>query len=210
MTVEDLLPPSASRVPGELLRLATSAFIEPLAQALQDDRLWRHPLVDGQDPALRSDLDILSARIPAVLDSLDAVPQAMMHGDACPQNLLVPADAPDAFVPVDWSAGSPVAVGYDLGQLVIGHAHTGRIGPLHLPMLTDMVIDAYVAGLAQEGMPVHTQDVRYGMETTLVLRSAFTSLPLDRLGEEPTRELAAHVADRIRLTRYLVDLGLGR
>jgi hypothetical protein len=209
-TVEDLLPASASRVPGELLRLATSAFIAPLAEALRDDALWRHPLVDGQDPALRSDLDRLAARIPALLDSLDAIPQAMVHGDACPQNLLVPADAPDAFVPVDWSAGGLVAVGYDLAQLVIGHAHTGRIGPLQLPMLTDMVIEAYAAGLAQEGMLVDTQDVRYGLETTLVLRNAFTSLPLDRLGEEPTRELAAHIADRIRLTRYLVDLGLAR
>jgi hypothetical protein len=59
-------------------------------------------------------------------------------------------------------------------------------------------------------MPVETEDVRHGVEATLVLRSAFMSLPLDRLGEEPTRELATHAADRIRLTRYLVDLGLAR
>ena len=45
---------------------------------------------------------------------------------------------------------------------------------------------------------------------TVVLRSAFMSLSLDRLGEEPSHELARHLADRIRLTRYLVDLGLAR
>ncbi len=201
MTVEDVLPSSASRVPGELLRLATSISIE-----IDDDAAWRHPLIDAQDPTLRGDLEKLEARIPALVDSLDAIPQAMVHGDAHPQNLLVPWDAPDSLVPVDWSAGGLVAVGYDLAQLVIGHALTGRIGPLQLPMLTDMVIDAYAAGLAQESMPVQTQDIRYGMETTLVLRNAFTSLPLDRLDEQPAREFA----DRIRLTRYLVDLGLAR
>src|SRR5262245_37789817 len=138
MTVEDLLPSSASRVPGELLRLATSTVGET-----DDNAVWRRQLVDSQDPALRGDLDKLAARIPTLVDSLDAIPQAMVHGDARPQNLLVPADAPDAFVPVDWSAGGLVAVGYDLAQLVIGHAQTGRIGPLQLPMLTDVVIDAY-------------------------------------------------------------------
>lgn len=184
MTVEDLLPSSASFVPGEPLRVAP-----PLGD---------NPLIDGQDPTLRSDLKKLAARIPALVDSLDAIPRAMVHGDASPQNLLVPADAPDAFVPIDWSARGLVAVGYDLAQLVIGYANTGRIVPLQLPMLTDVVVDAYAAGLAQEGMPVDPWDVRYGMETTLVLRNAFASLPLDGL------------ADRIRLTRYLVDLGLAR
>jgi hypothetical protein len=211
MTVEDLLPSSASRVPGELLRKATRGYVETLAvPALLDDAVWRHPLVDRQDPALRGDLEKLAARIPGLVDGLDRLPQAMMHGDACPQNLLVPADGPDGFVPVDWSSGGLVAVGYDIAQLVVGHAHTGRLGPLQLPMLTDLVIDAYAGGLAWEGMPVETEDVRHGVEATLVLRSAFMSLPLDRLGEEPTRELATHVADRIRLTRYLVDLGLAR
>lgn len=181
MTVEDLLPSSASRAPVEPLRMTP-----PLGD------------IDRQDPTLRSDLEKLAARVPALVDSLDAVPQAMAHGDASPQNLLVPADAPDAFVPIDWSAAGPVAVGYDLAQLVIGYANTGRIVPLQLPMLTDVIVDAYAAGLAQEGMPVDAWDVRYGMETTMVLRNAFTPLPMDRL------------ADQIQLTRYLVDLGLAR
>ncbi len=181
MTVEDLLP-SASCVPGE-----------PLTRPLEDN-----PLIDKQDPTLRSDLEKLAARVPALVDSLDAIPQAMAHGDASPQNLLVPADVSDSFVPIDWSAVGPVAVGYDLAQLVIGYANTGRIVPLQLPMLTDVVVDAYAAGLAQEGMPVDPWVVRYAMETTMVLRNAFAALPLDRL------------AERIQLTRYLVDLGLAR
>ena len=209
MTLDDPLPAGASRVPGEVLRMATRGFVEALAvPALLDDAVWRHPLLAGTDPRLRDDLGRLAERIPGLLDTLDRLPQAMMHGDACPQNLLIPADDPGAFVPIDWSAGGLAVVGYDLGQLVIGEAHAGRLGPAELPALTGAVVDAYAAGLAWEGLPVDLDDVRYGAAAVLVLRSAFLTIPLDRLAEEPTAGLAAHVAERIRLTRYLVDLGL--
>lgn len=49
------------------------------------------------DDRLRADLRALGARVPELLDSMDTLPQALPHGDASPQNLLVPADAPDTF-----------------------------------------------------------------------------------------------------------------
>ncbi|TCN44593.1 hypothetical protein EV644_101270 [Kribbella orskensis] len=52
----------------------------------------------------------------------------MSYGDACPQNLLVPADQPDGFVAIDWTASGLVAAGDDLGQLLIGRAHSGELG----------------------------------------------------------------------------------
>ena len=42
----------------------------------------------------------------------------------------------------------------------------------------------------------------------MTLRSAFTALPVDRLDEPVTDELAALMARRLRLTRHLVDVGL--
>jgi len=51
--------------------------------------------------------------------------------------------------------------------------------------------------------------VRFGFHAALVVRSAFSALPLARLSGPNTRADAALVAHRIRLTRYLVDLGLG-
>ena len=57
-------------------------------------------------------------------------------------------------------------------------------------------------------MPVDEELVRYGFDAALVVRSAFTALPLERLAEPPTDELAEQFAHRTRLTRYLVDLGL--
>ena len=209
LTLHDGLPSTASREPGEVTRLAYHGPVRLLAlPALLDQSTWRHPLLAGRDPSLRDDLERLSGRLPGLLVRLDRLPQAMMHGDACPQNLLVPADDPGGFIAVDWSTGGLAAVGYDLGQLLVGLAHAGRLEVVDLPRTADRIVHAYAAGLAWEGMPVDVDDVRRGFETVLVLRSAFMSLPLDRLGEPPGDDLAGLVADRLALTRYLADLGL--
>ena len=80
-----------------------------------------------------------------------------------------------------------------------------------------MLVRSYTAGLAAEGLIVDESDVQYGMDVGLVVRSAFTALPLERLADacagtapdEPVAdELASLVAARLELTRYLVDLGL--
>ena len=47
----------------------------------------------------------LASRIPAILEGLRTRRQLMIHGDASPQNLLVPAGAPDTFVAIDWTLG---------------------------------------------------------------------------------------------------------
>ena len=55
------------------------------------------------------------------------LPQAMPHGDASPQNLLVPASAPDRFVAIDVGMRTPHAIGFDLGQLLVGLVHAGVV-----------------------------------------------------------------------------------
>ncbi len=84
-----------------------------------------------------------------------------------------------------------------------------RCAVSELPALHDALVTVYVRGLADEGLIVGSDVVRYGMDAGLAVRSAFTALPLDRLGEPVTDELAAFVAERLELTRYLVDLGPG-
>ena len=177
--------------------------------ALAGDAVWSHPQVaDVADRNLRSDLQRLAARVPALLDTLDGLPQTFVHGDASPQNLLVPAADPDTFVAVDWSLIGPCAVGYDLGQLLVGPAHAGWLDVAALPALEEIVLPAYTAGLADEGLRVAADVVRIGLHAALVVRSAFSALPLGRLAGPPTRGDAALVARRVRLTRHLVDLGL--
>lgn len=176
--------------------------------ALQSDATWAHPTMAAADRGLRSDMTELAGRIPAILDALTELPQLLMHGDASPQNLLVPADEPDTLVAIDWTLGGLAAAGDDLGQLLVGLAHAGLLDPTELPPLREIVVRGYTTGLAAEGTPVDEAVVRYGMDGGLVVRSALTALPLDRLAEPMTAELAELVAARLRLTRYLVDLGL--
>jgi hypothetical protein len=195
--------------PGEVLRLQfleRQVFALP---ALAGDALWAAPQVAAvADAGLRTDLHRLADRVPALLDTLDRLPQTLVHGDASPQNLLVPADAPSTFVVIDWSLMGPAAVGYDLGQLLIGLVHAGQLDIHRLSSLQEAVLPAYTAGLAAEGLRVDPDVVRFGCHAALVVRSAFSALPLERLAGRPAPDDVDLVARRVRLTRHLVDLGL--
>jgi hypothetical protein len=209
LTRHDALPPTASRVPGFMTRLHyTSRLRVAELPALADDRTWEHPLL-APHTALRADLNRLAGHLPAVVERLAALPQVLMHGDFSPQNLLVPAHRPDEFVVIDWSMGGLAAAGDDLGQLLVGLAHAGMLAVGELPALHGTLLAAYADGLAAEGLAVSEADLRYGFDGGLLLRSAFTALPLERLGEPLTDELAALVEARLALTAYLCALGSG-
>jgi Phosphotransferase enzyme family len=210
LTRADRMPASITRIPGEVMRLQFMERELFFLPALAGDAIWTHPLIEAvADPGLRADLRRLAERVPAILDALDGLPQMFMHGDASPQNLLAPAADPDSFVAIDWSLIGLVAVGYDLSQLLVGLAHAGQLDVDALPALHDTVLPAYIRGLADEGMHVDEDVVRFGFHAALVVRSAFSALPLARLAGSTTRADAALIAHRVRMTRYLVDLGLG-
>jgi len=194
--------------PSELIEQMYRSRLVPVALPLLDsDATWRHPLLSDQR-WLRSDLAELARRLPALVEAASTLPQLQAHGDATPHNLLVPRDRPDTFVVVDWAMANLGAVGDDLGQLLVGLAHDGVLDAAELPSLHDLVVGEYTAGLADEGDDVREELVRVGMDAGLAVRSAFTALPVERLGEVVTDELAALVGQRLALTRYLVDVGL--
>lgn len=207
LTRTDALPAAADRSPGRTTRLMVDGFVKQFAlPPLLDPSTWQHPLLAGS--ALQGDLAELAVRIPQLLHELAQRSQLMSHGDACPQNLLVPANAPDTFVGIDWSMTGLVAAGDDLGQLLIGRAHSGELTVDELAELRELVITRYHDGLAAEGrIDISLDEVRTGLDGALILRNAFMSLPLDRLHEPVTDELAALVRRRLELTRYLVELG---
>ncbi len=195
--------------PTQLRDLVNGPIMTFVVPRLSDPRLVGHPLFADLDTGpLFDDLTILAGRLPALLDHLETRPRSIGHGDACPQNLLVARDDPDTLVAIDLSWPHPEAIGYDLGQLLIGRAHSGDLPIGALPELHDKILDGFVTGLREEGCHVPVDDVRFAFDVATVLRCAFISLPLDRLDEPVTPELAAFAARRIELTRYLVDLGL--
>ena len=143
-----------------------------------------------------------------VVTLVDTLLQAVGHGDASPQNLLVSAADPDTFVAIDISWQCPQAVGFDLGQLLVGLAHAGELPASALPEVHAVLLPAFVEGLREEGCQVAEADAAYGFEASLLLRSGFTAIPFQRLGEPEGPELAAELAQRVALTRFIADLGL--
>ncbi|MGC4940548.1 phosphotransferase [Kribbella sp. DT2] len=210
--VQPFLPRPGVDQPGIGLRYYVQGRVMTTAlPALADTATWRHPLLAAAvcnlgDHGLRDDLLELGEQLPGVLDALDALPQCYQHGDASPQNLLVPLGRPDEFVVIDWGFDCPQAVGFDLGQLLVGLAHAGELSPTALPAVHQVILEAFTEGLAAEGMQVSREQVRYGYLGSLLARGTFTALPLENLGASPTDDDLRLFEDRVQLTRVLVDL----
>ncbi len=204
--------PWRSAPPGTALRYyVRNRVLASCLPMLRDPQLWQHPLLAGAlaesgDERLPSDLVDLGERIPRLLDLLDTLPQTFAHGDASPQNLLIPADQPESLVVIDWGFGGRLPIGFDLGQLLVGLAHAGELDADDLPAIDEVIFPAYLDGLMADGMVVEPEVVRLGYRASLVARSALTALPLERLDDPLDDALRAHALDRVRLTRRLVDL----
>ena len=211
--VEPLLPRGGDfNRPGYALRYYTNGrVIMSAVPALADPETWRDPLLAAAvcqtgDHRLRDDLLDLAARLPAVLDALDTLPQCYQHGDASPQNLLVPRGKPDEFVVIDWGFDCPQAVGFDLGQLLVGLAHAGELAPEALPLVHKTIFKAFMTGLAEDGMQATEDEVMYGYLGSLLARATFTALPLEQISKPGDAATLAMFEDRVILTRALVDL----
>jgi hypothetical protein len=171
---------------------------------LQDDEVWRHPRLAEAPAGLRARLAALAEHCDTILDRLDRLPQAVPHGDASPQNLLVPRSAPDDFVAIDVSFQHPLAIGFDLGQLLVGLAHAGHVDPARLPEIHERLVPAYVAGMAEAGYDADPADVHYGYVASLLVRTGFTSIPYELLTAPDTGALFRR---RLELTEFLADIG---
>lgn len=154
LTLHDALPAVALRKPAEVTNLYYVSRVVPAAlPVIADDATWDHPLLaDLADPHLRADLDELARRLPAIVGYLRRLPQVLSHGEASPQNLLVPAHNPDTFVVIDWTVSGLTAVGDDLGQLLVGLGHAGELAVGELATLHDAVVGDYTAGLGGRGV----------------------------------------------------------
>lgn len=210
--VEPLLPRDDLHLPGAGLRYYTQGRVLFTAlPTLANEETWRHPLLAAAvrntgDHGLRDDLLALGERLPAVLDALDTLPQCYQHGDASPQNLLVPRENPDEFVVIDWGFDGLQAVGFDLGQLLVGLAHAGELAASALPAVHRVILQNFLAGLAVEGMAVDEEQVQYGYLGSLLARATFTSLPLEFISRTGEPDDVRMFEDRVLLTRALVEL----
>ncbi|WP_404392215.1 phosphotransferase [Humibacillus xanthopallidus] len=212
--VNEQLPEICRQLPrGAALRYLVEGRVLVGASAeLADDDLWAHPammqaVATTGDHDLRGDLlAMLDLALP-VLAELDRLPQTFAHGDASVQNILI-CDGEDDLVVIDWGFGSLLAVGFDLGQLLVGPMHAGLTPASEIRAIDAVIFPAYLEGLADEGYAVGADDVRFGYLGSLFARSVFTALPSDELASSTVTgdELALLTLERVRLTRAMLDL----
>jgi hypothetical protein len=111
-------------------------------------------------------------------------------------------------VAIDVSFQTPQAVGFDLGQLLVGLTHAGELPATVLPDVHEVLAPAYTEGFRAAGGRVGLDQVAFGYVAGLVVRAGFSALPFERLAEPPTPALAATFRERAALTRVIADLGL--
>lgn len=195
--------------PGFALRRYVEGRVMSSLPVLESDEFWSHPLiarsVDGQ---LRGDLAELARRLPAMLDRLDRCPQSVPHGDASPQNLLPVSKEPGTFAVIDIAFQNLQAVGFDLGQLLIGLVHSGELTADSAFAFDPGIISAFSRGLSEDGISVPVDELVYGHHGSLLARAGFTAFPFERLGEPPTYALHNLFAQRAALTRNIVNVAL--
>lgn len=207
-------PTDSARAARLLGRLAASERVAPLAAIdpqpwhvdsfvagrlghtvlpqVRDDATWQHPVVAEHFGALRSDLEDAVRRVDALAAEFAACRHLAAHGDACPNNLLR-REGEEAFTLIDFGFWRPQPVGYDLSQLLVGDIQVGRQDVADLPERAAACLEAYAAGLADEGLDVPFEEVRRGHALSLMLFNGLTALPTEMLWEHAAREEAGGV-----------------
>ena len=204
--------PEICHLPGPASGLRTFAQFRVLAidvPKLQNPANWRAApvaaaLAEVGEPDLPDGLSRLAERVPVLLDRLDQLPQTYAHGDASPQNLLMPRNDRSTRVVIDWGLEKLVPIGFDLGQLLIGLAHADELPAVALPSVEDAIVPAYHQGLADEGCQLDQSIVREGFVASLICRSALSAIPFPDPAQQPISKKT--MENRLRLSRYLVQL----
>jgi hypothetical protein len=174
--------------------------------ALREDTLWQHPLLAATFTAdLRDRLRRAADHVEQVVAELEAMPVAVLHGDACPRNLLVPRDG-DGFVLIDFGFWAEGPVGFDLGQLVTGEIQLGERPVADLPRLQEACLPAYQDGLRQEGLDVGIDQLWRAHALQLLLFTALSAIPFEHLGGPPTPETITLSGARATCAEHVLDL----
>lgn len=169
--------------------------LEPI---LRSD-VWQHPALIAFDADLRARLLAALDRLPELAAEADALPSVATHGDACPGNLLVTAD--EGFTLIDFGFFTPLPVGFDLTQLLVGETMIGRLPASALPAIEDVIVPAYAAG---SGFDEAT--VRRSHAILQFVFNGMSAVPFELLETTPPPALAAIAAERAAVTRFSLDL----
>ncbi|GAA4758094.1 phosphotransferase [Gordonia alkaliphila] len=167
--------------------------------------VWDHPLLAADFADLREPMRAAADDLDAIAAELSTLPPLAAHGDACPNNLLVRPDG-SGFTLIDFGYFRTLPVGFDIGQLLIGDVQIGKRSADDLELRAGVIVEAYAAGLAEEGEPVAVDVIERAHALQLALFSGLPALPVELLDREPDAALQALVAARARIARYSLRL----
>lgn len=188
--------------PWHIDSFVTGRLAFTVLPGLHDDATWRHPAVAEHFGHLRDGLTASAARLDALAREFAASPHLAAHGDACPNNLLRRAGE-SGFTLIDFGFWRSQPVGFDLSQLLVGDIQIGRQDVGDLPERAEACVEAYVAGLADEGVEMPLEQVRRSHAVSLMLFNGLPSLPLEMLQEEACDHWARQ---RSGIARYSLDV----
>ncbi len=164
---------------------------------LHDDATWRHPAVAEHFGGLRDRMTDVAGRLDVLAREFAATPHLASHGDACPNNLLRRAGDP-GFTLIDFAFWRPQPVAFDLSQLLVGDIQIGRQDVGDLPGRAEACVEAYAAGLRDEGVDLPLDQDRRSHAVSLMLFNGLASLPVEMVQEEAALEAAGGVTDEFR------------
>jgi hypothetical protein len=164
---------------------------------MHDEATWAHPVVAEHFGALREGLLATARHLDPLAHEFTTLRHLAAHGDACPNNLLRRTGDP-GFTVIDFGFWRPQPVGFDLSQLLVGDIQIGRQDASDLPERAAACIEAYAAGLADEGLTVSVDEVRRSHAVSLALFNGLPSLPIEMLAEEAALEPAGALTDDFR------------
>lgn len=183
--------------PWHIDSFVTGRLAFTVLPGLHDDATWRHPAVAEHFGDLREGLTAVAGRLDALAAEFTGTLHRASHGDACPNNLLRREGDP-GFTLIDFGFWRSQPVGFDLSQLLVGDIQIGRQDAADLPERAEACVEAYAAGLADEGLEVSVERVRRGHAVSLVLFNGLPSLPTEMLQEEAALEASGGVSDEFR------------
>lgn len=147
--------------------------LEQAPHGFAERTLWRHSAIQHWLPSgFEAAVAYLWERRIELLDGLDALPHTIVHGDANPENILLPQrhtiEAPP--IGLDWSNLGVAALGTDLADHVVWSYLTGGASTANYPI--DSAVDAYCAGLSDVGYACTRADVVMGFNASAALMAA--------------------------------------
>ena len=134
---------------------------------LDDDDVWRHPVVRETFPAgLREGVRLVHANRERLYRISEALPRTLCHLDFWPKNLFRRPDG--QVVLIDWAFAGLGAVGEDAGNLVPDAVLDHFVAAADMPALEQAVYEGYLTGLQAAGWRDDPRLVRLGMWSSSV------------------------------------------